>query len=92
MLLIALAAGLFAYAGYSYGWQRGYEDGRRADRIDAPRPPSATQTAVLVVLGVATLGGAFLLQSGGAPRTPTPARLEELAGRAERTAVERAER
>lgn len=49
------------------------------------------QAVVLALLGVAGLGVATLLSDGRDVRIPTPARLEELAGRAERAAIERAE-
>ena len=91
LLLVAIAAGLFVFAGYSVGRVAGYDDGRRADRLDAPRRPSAVQTVVLLVLGGAALGAAATLGTGGPPRVPTPARLEELVGRAEETAIRKAE-
>jgi hypothetical protein len=91
LLLVAIAAGLFVFAGYSLGRVAGYDDGRRADRLDAPRRPSAVQTVVLFVLGGAALGAAATLGTGGPLRVPTPARLEELVGRAEETAIRKAE-
>ena len=91
-LLILLAAGLLVFAGYSLGRVDGFSDGRRASRFDAPRPPSLAQPVVLVALGIGALVGALLLQGREGVRVPTPARLEELTGRAERSAVERAER
>ena len=91
-LLIAIAAGLLLFAGYSWGRSSGYEAGTRADAIDAPRRPSSVQTVALGVLGTLALGAALLLQGGPETvRIPTPAKLDELAGRAEATAVERAE-
>lgn len=90
ILLILLAAGLLAFAGYSVGKRSGYDAGRRADEAGPPRRPPTTQTIVLLVLGIGALGGAFAL-SGGGLRIPTPSRLDELAGRAESTAVQRAE-
>jgi formate hydrogenlyase subunit 3/multisubunit Na+/H+ antiporter MnhD subunit len=90
LLLVAIAAGLFVFAGYSLGRVAGYEDGRRAERLDAPRRPSAVQTVVLLALGGVALGAAAALGTG-APRVPTPARLEELVGRAEDTAIRKAE-
>lgn len=91
LLLVLTAAALIAFAGYSFGRVHGYEAGSRAGDIDAPRPPSVVQTVVLVVLGAIALGGAALLQDGGTVRIPTPAKLEDLAGRAEQTAIEKAE-
>jgi hypothetical protein len=48
------------------------------------------QVAALAVLGTAALVTALALQGSGGIRVPTPARLDELAGRAESVAVERA--
>jgi hypothetical protein len=93
ILLILIAAGLLLAAGYSWGQAAGYEDGQRSDELGAPSPPSATQVVVLALLGVGSLVGALLLQGGPETvRIPTPARLEELAGRAESAAVDRAEK
>lgn len=93
LLLVALAAGLLLFAGYSWGKTSGYEVGRRADDIGAPRKPGAMQTVVLAVLGAASLAGALLLQGGAETvRIPTPVALDELAGRAEGAAIEKAER
>ena len=91
ILLVLTAAGLLLFAGYAWGRSSGYDAGTRAGEIDAPRRPSGVQTFVLSVLGLAALGGALVLQGDGTVRIPTPARLEELAGRAERQAIERAE-
>ncbi len=92
ILLILTAAGLLMFAGYALGRTSGYDAGTKAGEIDAPRRPSGAQTAVLGVLGLAALGGAFALHGDGTVRVPTPARLEELAGRAESQAIERAEK
>lgn len=92
LLLVLTAAGLVAFAGYSYGRVDGYDAGKRATDLDPPRPPSAVQTIVLVVLGGLALTGAALLQDGSSVRIPTPARLDDLAGRAEQSAIERAEK
>lgn len=92
LLLVLTAAGLVAFAGYSYGRVDGYDAGKRAKDLDPPRPPSAVQTIVLVVLGGLALTGAALLQDGSSVRIPTPARLDDLAGRAEQSAIERAEK
>ena len=92
LLLVLFAVGLFVFAGYSFGRQAGYDDGRRAGEIDAPSEPSLITAVVLVVLGGVALGGASLLGGpGGAVRIPTPARLDDLAGRAESVALQRAE-
>ena len=90
ILLVLLAAGLLLFAGYSAGRRSGYDAGQRADDIGPPRRPPVAQTIVLAVLGIGALTGAFAL-SGGGVRIPTPSRLDELAGRAESAAVERAE-
>ena len=92
LLMVALAITLLIWAGYSAGKSAGYEDGLRSGQIDAPAEPGAGQTIVLVILGVGLLAGAFVLQARGGLRMPTPARLDELAGRAEKTAIEKAER
>ena len=85
-----LAVGLLLFAGYSQGVASGYELGRKAGDIGAPLPPKLTQTLVLAILGAGALGAAVSLQGTGGVRIPTPARLEELAGRAEAAAVARA--
>lgn len=82
VVLVLLAAGLLVFAGYSQGRSSGIETGRHADTLAPPKPPSATQTVVLGVLGVAALGGALLLQGPGV-RIPTPARLDDLTGKAQ---------
>ena len=91
LCLIALAAGLLIFAGYSQGLVKGYDEGRSAGKVAAPRPPSTTKTVVLAVLGLGALGAALLLQGPGGARLPVPARLEELSGRAESAAIDRAE-
>ena len=91
ILLVVTAAGLLLFAGYAWGRSSGYDAGTRAGEIDAPRSPSGVQTVVLSALGLAALGGALVLQGDGTVKIPTPARLDELAGRAERQAIERAE-
>ncbi len=91
VLLVVIAAALLLFAGYSWGRSSGYDAGERAREIDAPRRPSTMQTFVLGILGLVALGGAVVLQGDGTVRIPTPARLEEFAGRAERQAIERAE-
>ena len=91
-LLIGVAAGLLLFAGYSLGRVDGFEQGQRAGELDAPRPPSIAQAVVLAGLGVTALVGALLLQAPEGVRVPTPARLDELTGRAEEAAAQRAER
>jgi hypothetical protein len=91
-LLVVLAAGLLMFAGYTLGRASGYDAGRRASDLGGPRRPSVTQTVVLVALGVAALAGALLLQGPGDVRVPSPARLDELTGRAEAAAVDKAQR
>jgi TRAP-type C4-dicarboxylate transport system permease small subunit len=89
-LLVVIAAGLLMFAGYSLGEAEGYDRAEEAESFDAPRSPSIVQTVVLGALGIGALGAAVLLQGSGV-RLPTPARLEELAGRAEAAVAERAE-
>ena len=91
LLLIVTAFGLMAFAGYSYGKAAGYDLGARAGEIDAPREPSPVQAIVLVVLGVVAFGAATMLQGDSTVRVPTPSRLDELAGRAEQVAIDKAE-
>ena len=91
IVLVVTAAGLLLFAGYAWGRSSGYDAGTRAREIDAPRRPSGVQTLVLGILGLTALGGALALQGDGTVRIPTPARLDELATRAERQAIERAE-
>ncbi|MBA3350741.1 MAG: hypothetical protein H0T12_09330 [Actinobacteria bacterium] len=92
ILMVLLAAGLLVCAGYSQGVARGYRSGRAAADLGAATPPPLAQALVLAALGAGALGAAVSLQGTGGVRIPTPARLEELAGRAEAVAVGRAER
>lgn len=92
IVLVVTAAGLLAFAGYALGRTSGFDAAQRAGDIDAPRRPSNVQTIVLGALGLAALAGALVLQGDGTVRVPTPARLEELVGRAESQAIERAEK
>lgn len=48
------------------------------------------QGIVLIVIGVLSGGAAYLLADGPSVRIPAPARLDELAGRAERVAIDKA--
>ena len=90
VLLVIVACGLIVFAGYSWGRASGFDEARKADALDAPREPSRVQTLVLALLGAGAIAAAFALQDGSGVRLPTPARLEELAGRAENTAIRRA--
>ena len=90
-LLVVIAAGLLMFAGYSLGRSSGYEDGRRSGEIGAPSEPSFGEVLVPGLLGLGALAGALLLQGPGGIRMPTPARLDELADRAEEAAIGRAE-
>ena len=92
ILLVLIAGGLLMFAGYSLGRASGYEDGTRSEEIGAPDKPDASEVVVPALLGLATLTGAVLLQGSGGIRMPSPARLDDLAGRAEQVAVERAEK
>lgn len=90
-ILVLLGAGLIMFGGYALGRSDGYEDGKRADELGAPREPGPAEVLVPGLLGLGSLIGALLLQGQGGIRMPSPARLEELAGRAERAAIDRAE-
>lgn len=92
ILLIVAAAALLMFAGYALGRTSGYDAGAQAGQIDAPRRPSSAQTVVLGLLGIGALAGALFLQGDGSVRVPTPARLEELVGRAETQAIQQAEK
>lgn len=87
-ILVAIAVGLLLFAGYSLGQRSAVEGSDTA--FDATREPPLSQTIVLALLGVGSFVGALLLQGESGIRLPTPARLEDLAGRAERVALERA--
>ena len=91
LLLVLVSGALMMFAGYSFGRISGFEDGSRSGEIDAPREPSVVQPIVLVALGTLAIGAAFMLQDGRSVRLPTPAKLEELTGRAEAVAIEKAE-
>ena len=77
-LLVLIATGLLMFAGYSLGESAGFEDGRRADGLDAPAEPSGSQTFVLALLGLGTFAAALLLQTEGGVRLLTPKKLLEL--------------
>lgn len=77
-LLVLIATGLLMFAGYSLGEAAGFEDGRRAESLDAPAKPSGSQTFVLALLGLGTFAAALLLQTEGGVRLLTPKKLLEL--------------
>ena len=91
VLLVLVAGGLMMLAGYSLGRVNGYRTALRSEAFDRPRPPSALQPAVLVVLGGIAIAAAAGLQERSTVRLPTPARLDEFAGRAEGAAIEKAQ-
>lgn len=78
IMLIAIAAGLLIFAGYSLGQKSGYDRGRRSGELGGPKEPATAQTLVLTVLGLAFLGGALAIQSEGGVRLLTPARLRDM--------------
>ena len=90
VLLVLISGALMMLAGYSFGRYQGYLSAQGAS-FDRPRRPSPLQPVVLVLLGGITIAAAASLQERGAVRLPTPARLDELAGRAEDAAIARAE-
>ena len=90
VVLVLLAAGLLLFAGYSMGRASGIKTGRNGDGLSPPRSPSSAQTIVLSGLGLVALGGALLLQGPGV-RVPTPARLDELTGKAQTAFEEKAD-
>ena len=92
ILLVLVAAGLLLFAGYSAGRSSGYDAGVQAtEEESAPRKPSSAQTIVLSILALGAIAGAYVLGGPEGVRIPTPARLDELAGRAESAAVQKAE-
>jgi hypothetical protein len=88
ILLLLIAASLLLFAGYSWGRVHGFEAGTRATSLEAPRRPSPVQTVVIAAIAAGALVGAGLIGGVGV-RAPTPARLDELSGRAEAAAVAR---
>src|SRR5688500_8486443 len=90
ILLVAIAVGLLVSAGFAWRRIATFEVEGRAS-FDRPRRSSAVQPVVLVLLSGASLAAATAL-GGRTVRLPTPARLDELVGRAEGVAIERAER
>jgi hypothetical protein len=92
VLLVLIAAGLLMFAGYALGKSAGYDDGKSADDLGGPSKPGLAETIIPALLGLGALGAAIALQGPGGLRMPTPARLDELAGRAEDAAIGRAEK
>lgn len=92
VLLVVIAVAILVLAGYSAGRRRGYDEGRRAAReFEAPPKSSTTDIIYTALLGVGLILAAIYLQTREGVRMPTPARLDELAGRAENEAIKRAE-
>lgn len=48
-----------------------------------------SQAVSLILIGLVAAGAAYLLSDGPSVRVPTPARLDELAGRAEKVAIDK---
>jgi hypothetical protein len=88
-LLAVIAVALFVFAGFTL--TRALNSDGAPSNFGASTKPSVVEPIVLILLGVGVLLGARALQSPEGIRMPTPARLEELAGRAEKVAIERAE-
>ena len=91
ILLVVIGLGLFAFAAMSLRDWASYDGGSSAS-FEQSRPPSLVQPVVLVILGGVALGAAASLGVGRTIKVPTPARLDEFVDRAERVAIERAER
>lgn len=92
VLLVLISGALMVFAGYSLGRVDGFRTAQASTSFDRPRPPSVAQPVVLMILGAVAIVAAASLQKGESVRMPTPARLDEFVGRAERTAIEKAER
>lgn len=67
-----------------------WPDGTSPQRGTLARATTLAQPLVLLVMAGALAIGAWLLTDGRDVRIPTPARLEELAGRAEQVAITKA--
>jgi hypothetical protein len=91
VVLVLVAAGLLMFSGFSLGRSSGIEAARHSDGLTPVKPPSIVQTATLGALGLVALAGALSLQGSGV-RIPTPARLDELTGRAQGAFEEKAEK
>jgi len=87
-VLVMCGVALLVYAGITLANVLSYD---RGAAIDASVRPGVMQPVTLVVGSAIAFGVAAALGGRGGVRLPTPARLEELAGRAERAALERAE-
>ena len=85
VILLVIAIGLVIAAITSWG-----QVGEAPDPRTLARQTSYAQPIVLFILALVAAGAAWLLSDGRAVRIPTPARLEELAGRAENVAIEKA--
>jgi hypothetical protein len=86
VVLALVGVGLLVLAGAELARGRGNRDAL------APREgTSLGKAAALVLLAATAFGGAAVLQERGGVRLPTPARLEELAERAEELARAKAE-
>lgn len=90
-LAIVLGAVALLFAGYSWGRASGIDAARASGDLGSPRRPGPAQVLVLSAIGLLGLGTAVVLQGSSGPVMPTPARLDELAGRAEQAATVRAE-
>lgn len=84
LLFVLIAAGLVAYAIATLG-------SPETEPLGGSHDPGVTQTVVLVILAAGSLAAAAALGGRAGVKIPTPARLEELVGRAEQAAVQRAE-
>jgi hypothetical protein len=93
VIFLLFAIGLFVFAVFSWLDARTYyfSSGPSAYLGDPPQE-SYGQAVALAVLAAVSLGAALTLRDGRSVRIPTPASLDELAGRAEATALERAQR
>ncbi len=67
-----------------------WPDGQTPQPGTLARATTLAQPLVLLAIAAALGAGAWLLADGRDVRIPTPARLEELAGRAERVAIDKA--
>ncbi|MDQ3963130.1 MAG: hypothetical protein M3277_04345 [Actinomycetota bacterium] len=85
LLLLAIGLGLAAFALASVS-----DIGQRPQPGTLARPGSVAQAIVLGVLAAGAWAAAWLLADGRGVRIPTPARLDELAGRAEEAAISKA--
>ncbi len=86
LLLVAIGFGLAVFALASAA-----DIGQRPMPGTLARSGSIAQPLVLGLVAAVVWGAAWLLADGRGVRIPTPARLDELAGRAEGAAIARAE-